>query len=168
MKSLIAIQLIFVEVQLKKRKLEKFILGTRVWVSKLVWSPSLPNDLNTSLIGKAMKWLKWIPSKYYYEYQHACNILIIIMYLMTLKLIYLLIDFQAFNYLLVLEQVRNLFRTPGNMYFFTKITCDVIVNQLTILSKRPILGFWLGLECVPANGYNTVHITYISLKANKE
>ena len=168
MKSLIAIQLIFVEIQRKKRKLEKFILDTRVWVSKLVWSPSLPNDLNTSLIGNAMKWLKWIPSKYYYEYQHACNILIIIMYLMTLKLIYLLIDFQAFNYLLVLEQVRNLFRTPGNMYFFTKITCDVNVNLLTILSKRPILGFWLGLECVPANGYNAVHITYISLKANKE
>ena len=90
------------------------------------------------------------------------------MYLMTLKLIYLLIDFQAFNYLLVLEQVRNLFRTPGNMYFFTKITCDVNVNLLTILSKRPILGFWLGLECVPANGCNAVHITYISLKANKE
>ena len=40
--SLIATSTCFVEIQLKKRKLEKSFLGTRVWASKPVyWSPKL-------------------------------------------------------------------------------------------------------------------------------
>ena len=42
-KSLITIQYISVEVQLKKRKLEKCFLGTRVWVPRPVYvSPKWP------------------------------------------------------------------------------------------------------------------------------
>ena len=49
-------------------------------------------------------------SKYYREHQRTCNILITYTYLMTTKLIHLIMDCEKFNWLSLSEQVKGVFR----------------------------------------------------------
>ena len=60
-----------------------------------------------------------VGSKYYREHQRNCNILIMFTYLMTSKLIYIIMDCETFNQLPALEKVRELFRTTSNIHHET-------------------------------------------------
>ena len=53
-------------------------------------------------------------------------------HLMTSKLSYVLIDCEAFNYLLALEPVRGAFSIPSNIYmdFFVKIVNNANLTNL--------------------------------------
>ena len=67
---------------------------------------------------------------------------------MTLKLIYLHIDCETFNYLPALEQVRRLFRVfeTSTVELFAKIVSNVNLKPLTSLVKMSNLNTTLCLE----------------------
>ena len=67
-------------------------------------------------------------------------------YLMVSKLLYLPMDWEIFNQLLALEQVRGVMKAlqPSIMVLLTKIVCNISLKTLTILAKKLILYARLG------------------------
>ena len=65
---------------------------------------------------------------------------------MASKLLYLLMDWETFNMLPALEQVRDIIRAlqTSMMVILTKIVTNVSLKMLNILAKRLILDTWLG------------------------
>ena len=84
--------------------------------------------------------------KYYHEHQRTCDILIKFTCLMAPKLLYLLIDWEAFNHLSALEQINGVIRAiqTSTVVLFAKVVCNVNWKALIILTKRLILDAWLG------------------------
>ena len=83
--------------------------------------------------------------KYFYEHQRTCNVLIIFPNLMTSKLIHLLMDSEAVNWLSTVEEVKGVLRVlqTSTMKLFAKIGSNVNLKPLTIFAKRSILDAWL-------------------------
>ena len=87
-----------------------------------------------------------VNSKYYHEHQRTCTILTKFTYLMASKLLYLLMDWETFNLLSSLEQVRGVIRAlqTSMIVLLAKIVSNVNLKALTILAKRLILDAWVG------------------------
>ena len=85
-------------------------------------------------------------SKYYHEHQRTCNVLTKFTYLIASKLLYLLMDWETFNLLSSLEQVRGVIRAlqTSMIVLLAKIISNVNLKALTIFAKRLILDPWLG------------------------
>ena len=64
---------------------------------------------------------------------------------MASKILYLLMNWKAFNYLLALEQVRGAIKTLQTkmMVLFVKIVGNVSLKMSTFLAKTLILDDWL-------------------------
>ena len=87
-----------------------------------------------------------VNSKYYHEHQRTCDILIKFTYLIASKLLHLLIDWETFNQLSALKQVRGVIRAlqTSMIVLLAKIVSSVTWKALTILAKRFILdGCWV-------------------------
>ena len=65
---------------------------------------------------------------------------------MASKLLYLLMDWETFNSLPALEQVRGIIRALQTfmIVLLAKIVSNVNLKALTILTKIVILDAWLG------------------------
>ena len=65
---------------------------------------------------------------------------------MASKLLYLLMDWETFNLLSSLEQVRGVIRAlqTSMIVLLAKIVSNVNLKALTILAKRLILDAWVG------------------------
>ena len=77
-------------------------------------------------------------------------------YLMSSKLIHLLMDWETFNELSALEQVKGVIRVLKNsvMKLFAKTVNVVNLKMLIIPAQRYILDASLGPECASAGAYN--------------
>lgn len=91
-------------------------------------------------------------SKYCCEHQDTCYVFIILTYLMASKLIYLLVDCEILNYLLVLKQVTSVCITRSNIYDgdFSKNSWQHKFRPLNFSRKKFISDAWLGLKCSSA------------------
>ena len=77
-------------------------------------------------------------------------------YLMSSKLIHLLMDWETFNELSALEQVKGAIRVLKNsvMKLFAKTVNVVNLKMLIIPTQRYILDASLGPECASTGAYN--------------
>ena len=77
-------------------------------------------------------------------------------YLMSSKLIHLLMDWETFNELSALEQVKGVIRVLKNsvMKLFAKTVNVVNLKMLIIPTQRYILDASLGPECASTGAYN--------------
>ena len=77
-------------------------------------------------------------------------------YLMSSKLIHLLMDWETFNELSALEQVKDVIRVLKSsvMKLFAKTVNVVNLKMLIIPAQRYILDASLGPECASTGAYN--------------
>ena len=89
-----------------------------------------------SRIRKTMKNVQWIP-----DVIVSTSVLVIFTYLMARKLVYLLMDWEIFNQLPALEQVRGVIRAlkTSIMERFAKLVNTAYLRTWTILAKSSIL-----------------------------
>ena len=84
-----------------------------------------------------------VNSKYYREHQR----ILMFIYLMASRFLYLLVDWETFNTFVRTSQRCN--QNPSNIH-------DFYLKTLNILVKRLILDTWLGSESANADEYITV------------
>ena len=87
------------------------------------------------------------------------NILIMFTYLTALKLLSLIMDWERFTLLSVLQHVRGVIwdLQTSMIVLLTKIVSSVNLKALTILAKEIILDAWLGPGRASADRYITFH-----------